>query len=51
MGSEPQIVIDRVSHVYRPMRGRPVLALDDVSLEVGRREVLALLGASGRRAS
>jgi len=51
MGSEPQIVIDRVSHVYRPMRGRPVLALDDVSLAVGRREVLALPGASGRRAS
>ena len=34
MGSQPQIVIDRVSHVYRPARGRAVLALDDVSLAV-----------------
>ena len=27
-----QIVIDGVSHLYRPPRGRPVLALEDVSL-------------------
>jgi NitT/TauT family transport system ATP-binding protein len=42
-----QIVIERVKHVYRPPRGRAVLALDDVSLEVGAREFVALLGPSG----
>jgi len=47
MSGQPQIVIDRVSHIYRPPRGRPVLALDEVSLEVGAREFLALLGPSG----
>jgi NitT/TauT family transport system ATP-binding protein len=31
--SAPQIVIDKVSHMYRPPRGKPVLALEDVSLE------------------
>jgi NitT/TauT family transport system ATP-binding protein len=42
-----QIVIERVSHTYRPARGRPVLALDGVSLAVGDREFVALLGPSG----
>jgi NitT/TauT family transport system ATP-binding protein len=42
-----QIVVERVRHTYRPPRGRPVLALDDVSLEVCEREFLALLGPSG----
>ena len=36
-----------VSHTYRPPRGRPVLALERVSLEVRDREFLALLGPSG----
>jgi NitT/TauT family transport system ATP-binding protein len=45
--SGPQIVIDGVSHVYRPPRGREVLALDSVSLEVRGREFIALLGPSG----
>ena len=45
--SEPQIAIDKVSHVYRPPRGRPVLALEEVSLDVQPREFLALLGPSG----
>jgi NitT/TauT family transport system ATP-binding protein len=45
--SGAQIVIDRLSHTYRPAHGRPVLAIDDVSLEVGQREFLALLGPSG----
>jgi NitT/TauT family transport system ATP-binding protein len=44
---DPQIVIDRLTHTYRPAHGRPVLAIDDVSLQVGRREFLALLGPSG----
>jgi NitT/TauT family transport system ATP-binding protein len=43
----PQIVIDRVSHIYRPPRGRTVIALDNVSLEVRDREFVALLGPSG----
>jgi NitT/TauT family transport system ATP-binding protein len=47
MSSHTQIAIDKVSHVYRPPRGRPVLALEDVSLEVHNREFLALLGPSG----
>jgi NitT/TauT family transport system ATP-binding protein len=45
--SQPQIAIDKVSHIYRPPRGKPVLALEDVSLEVQQREFLALLGPSG----
>ncbi|HEY7675191.1 MAG TPA: ABC transporter ATP-binding protein [Burkholderiales bacterium] len=47
MSGASQIVIDRVSHVYRPPRGREVLALDEVSLEVRGREFIALLGPSG----
>ena len=47
MSTEPQIAIDKVAHVYRPPRGRPVLALDDISLQVQSREFLALLGPSG----
>jgi NitT/TauT family transport system ATP-binding protein len=42
-----QIVIEGVRHLYRPPRGRPVLALEDVSLQVRRREFVALLGPSG----
>ena len=41
------IAIERLSHGYNPARGRPVTALDDVSLEVGDREFVALLGPSG----
>ena len=47
MAGQPQIVVDKVRHMYRPASGRPVLALDDVSLEVRNREFLALLGPSG----
>jgi NitT/TauT family transport system ATP-binding protein len=43
----PQISIAGVKHVYRPPRGRAVLALDGVSLEIGAREFVALLGPSG----
>jgi NitT/TauT family transport system ATP-binding protein len=42
-----QIVVEGVKHMYRPPRGRPVLALDDVSLEIDAREFIALLGPSG----
>jgi NitT/TauT family transport system ATP-binding protein len=42
-----QIVIDKVSHRYRPARGRPVLALDDISLAIAPQEFVALLGPSG----
>ena len=45
--AEPQIVIAGVHHLYRPPSGRPVLALEDVSLDVQPREFLALLGPSG----
>jgi NitT/TauT family transport system ATP-binding protein len=47
MPAPAQIVVDRVSHMYRPLRGREVLALDQVSLEVANREFVALLGPSG----
>ena len=47
MAVQSQIVIDGVSHVYRPARGREVLALDQVSLAVANREFVALLGPSG----
>ncbi len=47
MDAAARIVIDRLSHVYRPPRGRPVTALDNVSLEVRDREFVALLGPSG----
>ena len=44
---QAQIVVDGVSHCYRPPTGRPVLALEDVSLDVRAREFVALLGPSG----
>jgi NitT/TauT family transport system ATP-binding protein len=47
MPDEAQIVVDGLSHLYRPPRGRPVLALENVSLSVANREFLALLGPSG----
>src|SRR3954453_17190979 len=45
--AQAQIVITGVSHLYRPPSRRPVLALEDVSLDVGVREFVALLGPSG----
>jgi len=42
-----EIAFEEVSHTYRPPRGKPVLALDRVSLKVREREFMALLGPSG----
>lgn len=42
-----QIVVENVSHLYRPPVGREVLALKDVSISVRNREFVALLGPSG----
>ena len=47
MTDQPQISVEGVSHTYRPPTGRPVLALDDISLDIRRREFIALLGPSG----
>jgi NitT/TauT family transport system ATP-binding protein len=47
MTEQAQIVVDRVNHLYLPTTGRPVLALEDISLQVRNREFLALLGPSG----
>src|SRR5476651_2019980 len=41
------IVVREVIHTYRPPQGRPVLALDHVSIDVREGEFLALLGPSG----
>jgi NitT/TauT family transport system ATP-binding protein len=44
---QPQITVNGVRHLYRPPSGRAVLALEDVCLDVGNREFVALLGPSG----
>ena len=41
------IVVEGLRHLYRPKRGAPVLALEDVTLSVGDQEFIALLGPSG----
>ena len=43
MSEQPQIVIDKVSHLYCPPSGRPVLALEEVTLDIREREFLALM--------
>ena len=42
-----RIVVEGLRHLYRPKRGAPVLALEDVNLSVGDQEFIALLGPSG----
>src|SRR5262249_51068467 len=45
--SHTGITIECLTHEYRPARGRPVLALDNLNLEIRDREFIALLGPSG----
>src|SRR5262245_50781826 len=45
--SHTGITIDGPTHEYRPARGRSVLALDNVNLEIRDREFVAVLGPSG----
>ena len=45
--SDSEIIINDVTYEYRPKRGRPVLALDQVNLEIRPSEFIALLGPSG----
>ena len=47
MAAASQIVVDNVTHMYRPLRGRAVTALDQISFEIGNREFVASLGPSG----
>src|SRR6267142_5723668 len=47
MSDPAQIIVEDVSHHYRPAVGREVLELENVSLRVREREFLALLGPSG----
>lgn len=41
------ISIRDVCHEYRPAKGRPVLALDNINLEISDQEFIAILGPSG----
>lgn len=47
MVSAHNVLVEHVTHRYLPPNRAPVLALEDVSLEVKDREFLALLGPSG----
>ncbi len=41
------ISIERVAHTYHPAKGPPVIALENIDLEVRDQEFMALLGPSG----
>jgi NitT/TauT family transport system ATP-binding protein len=47
MASDAAIAIEGVRHQYLPPNGKPVLALDNISLDVRAHEFVALLGPSG----
>jgi NitT/TauT family transport system ATP-binding protein len=44
---ESQIVVDGLTHVFKPPRGREVVALNGVTLDIRHREFVAVLGPSG----
>ena len=44
---DSQIVVDDLGHVFKPPRGREVVALSGVSLNIQHREFVAILGPSG----
>lgn len=46
-GRSGGIQISQVRHEYQPAHGKPVLALEDISLDVAPQEFIALLGPSG----
>ena len=47
MGTSAGISIERVTHGYTPRNGRPVVALDNISLDIPANQFHALLGPSG----
>ena len=47
MATAHNIVVEHVTHRYRPPNREPVLAVENVSLEVRDKEFMALLGPSG----
>lgn len=47
MAEATNITVENLSHTYTPPKGNAVLALDDISLDVRDKELLALLGPSG----
>jgi len=44
---DSQIVVDHLGHVFKPQRGREVVALSGVALNIYHREFVAILGPSG----